>query len=72
MREGVHHDDTMQALGDTFDMHYDKDNGSLKYIVWVASYMHLCAPFFDYFLCDSTHGIRCDGLFTDSLRLHLP
>ena len=44
MREGVHHDDTMQALGDTFDMHYDKDNGSLKYIVWVASYMHTVRP----------------------------
>jgi hypothetical protein len=49
-----------RALGDIYDLHYTKD-GSLSHIVWVSSFAHLLVQYFDYFLCDGTHGISKYG-----------
>jgi hypothetical protein len=49
-----------RALGDIYELHYTKD-GSLSHIVWVSSFAHLLVQYFDYFLCDGTHGISKYG-----------
>ena len=49
--------DLRRQRGDIFELVYTT-KGSLQYIVWVASYAHLCTLYFDYFLTDATHGIR--------------
>jgi hypothetical protein len=48
-----------EALGDVFELEFVKDvagHQRLKYIIWVPWYMHLLAPFYDYLLCDGSHG----------------
>ncbi len=49
-----------QKRGDIYDLHYSQ-SGSLKNIVWVSSYAHLVLQYFDYFVCDGTHGISKYG-----------
>jgi hypothetical protein len=49
-----------RALGDIYDLHYTKE-GHLSHIVWVSSFAHLLIAYFDYFLCDGTHGISKYG-----------
>jgi len=49
-----------RVLGDIYDLHFTKD-GSLSHIVWVSSFAHLLVAYFDYFLCDGTHGISKYG-----------
>jgi hypothetical protein len=49
-----------RALGDIYDLHYS-DKGHLTHIVWVSSFAHLLLAYFDYFLCDGTHGISKYG-----------
>jgi hypothetical protein len=49
-----------RSCGDTYDLHYSP-KGSLKHVVWVSSFAHLLVQYFDYFLCDGTHGISKYG-----------
>jgi hypothetical protein len=49
-----------RALGDIYDLHYTQE-GHLSHIVWVSSFAHLLLAYFDYFLCDGTHGISKYG-----------
>ena len=49
-----------RQMGDTYDLHYSSQ-GSLKHVVWVSSFAHLLVQYFDYFLCDGTHGISKYG-----------
>ena len=49
-----------RALGDIYDLHYTKE-GHLSHLVWVSSFAHLLLAYFDYFLCDGTHGISKYG-----------
>ena len=32
-----------------------------RYVFWVAKYAHLLLPFFDYLLCDGSHGFSTHG-----------
>ena len=49
-----------RRLGDIYDLIYD-DDGHLTHIVWVSSFAHLLLAYFDYFLCEGTHGISKYG-----------
>ena len=56
----VQQQEERRALGDIYDLHYS-DKGNLTHIVWVSSFAHLLLAYFDYFLCDGTHGISKYG-----------
>ena len=49
-----------RQMGDTYNLHYSSQ-GNLKHVVWVSSFAHLLVQYFDYFLCDGTHGISKYG-----------
>jgi hypothetical protein len=49
-----------RALGDIYELHRNAAD-CLTNIVWVAAFAHLLLQYFDYFLCDGTHGFSKYG-----------
>ena len=49
-----------RTLGDIYECHRNATN-CLTNIVWVAAFAHLLLPYYDYFLCDGTHGFAKYG-----------
>ena len=40
---------------------YTTSSETVRYVFWVAKYAHLLLPYFDYFLCDGSHGFSSHG-----------